>query len=157
MRSGKGQSAAHFLDASYALVAQQSCNSFYTLRVNRNESAQSAGASSFERNIPEPKSYKEAVNDPVWGELWKEAVNTEIKALIGNKTWKEVVPPPKTNIVICKWGFKVKTNLDGSLEKFKARLVARGFTQKYGIDYEDTFAPTVRSDTLRAVLAIVTC
>ena len=119
------------------------------------ESALSADASSFERNIPEPKSYKEAVNDPVWGELWKEAVNTEIKALIGNKTWKEVVPPPKTNIVTCKWVFKVKTNLDGSLEKFKARLVARGFTQKYGIDYEDTFAPTVRSDTLRAVLAIV--
>ena len=82
-------------------------------------------------------------------------MNTEIKALIGNKTWKEVVPPPKTNIVTCKRVFKVNTNLDGSLEKFKARLVARGFTQKYGIDYKDTFAPTVRSDTLRAVLAKV--
>ena len=95
------------------------------------------------------------MNDRVWGELWKEAVDTEINALISNKTWKEAVPPPKTNIVTCKWVCKVKLNIDGSLEKLKARLVARGFTQKYGIDYADTFAPTVRSDTLRTVLAIV--
>ena len=119
------------------------------------ESAMSANTFSSGKNISTPRSYREAVNDPVWGELWKEAVDTEINALISNKTWKEVVPPPKTNIVTCKWVFKVKLNIDGSLEKLKARLVARGFTQKYGIDYEDTFAPTVRSDTLRTVLAIV--
>ena len=119
------------------------------------ESAMSAEAPPSGKDIPTPRSYREAVNDPVWGELWKEAVDTEINALIGNKTWKEVFPPPKTNVVTCKWVFKVKLNIDGSLEKLKARLVARGFTQKYGIDYEDTFAPTVRSDTLRAVLAIV--
>ena len=119
------------------------------------ESAMSANTFSSGKNIPTPRPYREAVNDPVWGELWKEAVDTEINALISNKTWKEAVPPPKTNIVTCKWVFKVKLNIDGSLEKLKARLVARGFTQKYGIDYADTFAPTVRSDTIRTVLAIV--
>lgn len=59
------------------------------------------------------------------------------------------------NIVTSKWVFKPKLNTDGSLEKAKARLVARGFTQRFGYDFWDTFAPTVRHKTLRTFLAIV--
>jgi hypothetical protein len=54
-----------------------------------------------------------------------------------------------------KWVFTVKTIVDRSMERFKARLVARGFNQAYGLDYDETFAPTVRMDTLRLFLGIV--
>ena len=70
-------------------------------------------------------------------------------------TWEEVVLPKKANIVTSKWVFKVKLHMDGTIDKFKARLVARGFSQIRGIDYEQTFAPTVKFDTLRLFLAIV--
>lgn len=102
-----------------------------------------------------PKTYEEAVNDTDWGQLWKEAVDAEIRALAGNGTWKYVVPPKHANIVTSKWVFTVKYAISGMIEKFKARLVARGFSQKYGIDFEDTFAPTVRHDTLRLFMAVV--
>ncbi|KAI7159413.1 hypothetical protein KC324_g13609 [Hortaea werneckii] len=102
-----------------------------------------------------PKTYEEATNDAEWGQLWKEAVDAEIRALAGNGTWKYVVPPKHANIVTSKWVFTVKYAISGMIEKFKARLVARGFSQKYGIDFEDTFAPTVRHDTLRLFMAVV--
>ena len=104
--------------------------------------------------IPTPNTYKDAVQDPVWGELWKEAINAELVALAANGTWQEEVPPKKANIVTSKWVFKPKMHVDGSLDKLKARLVARGFSQIHGVDYEDTFAPTVKFDTLRVFLAI---
>jgi hypothetical protein len=105
--------------------------------------------------IPTPRTYAEAIEDPVWGEIWKEAIQTELRALAANGTWEEVVPPKGANIVTSKWVFKPKLNLDGSLERAKARLVARGFSQILGVDYYDTFAPTVRHDTLRTFLALV--
>lgn len=105
--------------------------------------------------IQEPTTYEQAVNDPERGPMWKQAIENEIIALKANGTWVEEVPPQGTNIVTSKWVFKVKYHSDGSVDKFKARLVARGFSQKYGVDYEDTFAPTVKFDTLRFFLAIV--
>lgn len=105
--------------------------------------------------IPIPTTYKEAISDPQWGQLWKEAIEKELTALAANSTWKIVTPPGKANIVTSKWVFNTKFNTDGSLEKLKARLVARGFSQKFGVDFEDTFAPTVRHDTLRVFLAMV--
>lgn len=106
-------------------------------------------------NIPIPKSYKEALTDPVCGEEWREAIVEEITSLEANKTWIEEISPKDTNLISTKWVFTVKTEPDGSLERFKARLVARGFSQTYGEDYTDTFAPTVRIDTLRVFLAMV--
>ena len=106
-------------------------------------------------SIPIPKTYQEAVNDPDWGHLWNEAVAKEIESLVGNLTWEEVTLPKHANLTTSKWVFTVKRKTDGSVERFKARLVARGFSQKYGVDFEDTFAPTVRHDTLRAFLAVV--
>jgi hypothetical protein len=73
-----------------------------------------------------------------------------------NGTWKEVIPLPGANLVSMKWVFTIKTMVDGTIERFKARLVARGFSQAYGLDYDETFILTVRMDTLRLFLAIVT-
>lgn len=62
--------------------------------------------------------------------------------------------PQDKNIVSCKWVFKIKRNPDGSIDKYKARLVARGFTQQEGIDYEETFAPVMKFNTLGIIQAL---
>ncbi len=105
--------------------------------------------------IPIPKSYSIAVADPTYGPEWRAAVQEEIASLQANETWVEEKVPQGTNLVSTKWVFTVKLQVDGTVERFKARLVARGFSQVYGEDYTETFAPTVRMDTLRIFLAIV--
>ena len=77
-------------------------------------------------------------------------------AIEKNQTWDLVdIPIDKTSIGV-KWVYKTKLNKKGELEKHKARLVSKGYAQKYGIDYDETFAPLARMDTIRAVLAIAT-
>jgi hypothetical protein len=105
--------------------------------------------------IPIPKSYSKAVTDPSYGPEWRAAIQEEINSLQANNTWVEEKVPENTNLVSTKWVFTVKLQPDGTVERFKARLVARGFSQVYGEDYTETFAPTVRMDTLRIFLAIV--
>ncbi|KAI1004161.1 hypothetical protein K3495_g4052 [Podosphaera aphanis] len=98
-----------------------------------------------------------AISDPNYGLKWKEAIDCEIKQLLENNTWREDVPPEGSTLVTSKWVFTVKLKPDGTIERFKARLVARGFSQQYDIDYTETFAPTVRMATLRTFLALVAC
>jgi hypothetical protein len=62
--------------------------------------------------------------------------------------------PKGANIVSCKWVFKIKRLPNGQIDRYKARLVVRGFSQRYGVDYEETFAPIVRMESLRILLAI---
>lgn len=102
-----------------------------------------------------PRTYKEALKDREHAGKWKEAIDEELKTLITNGTWEEFVLPDGANLVSTKWVFDVKTLPTGGVERFKARLVARGFSQQHGIDYSETFAPTVRMDTLRMFLAMV--
>ena len=68
----------------------------------------------------------------------------ELDALSKNHTWDLVTLPPRKSVVSCKWIYKIKTHSDGSIKRYKTRLVAKGFTQEYGIDYEETFAPVAR-------------
>ena len=105
--------------------------------------------------IPVPSTYEQAVQDVAHGNEWKSAIQAEVNALEANGTWEFVKRPENVNLVTNKWGFDVKYSTQGAVERYKARLVARGFSQIYGVDYNETFAPTIKLDTLRAVMAIV--
>ena len=78
----------------------------------------------------------------------------ELTALQTNHTWDIVTCPSSIKPIGCKWVYSVKLKSDGSLDRYKARLVALGNRQEYGIDYEETFAPVAKMTTVRTVLAI---
>eukprot|EP00253_Pinus_taeda_P003450 PITA_03450 len=100
----------------------------------------------------EPTSFKEVASH----DEWKEAMQKEYDALIKNGTWKLVDPPLGTKPIGCKWVYKNKYKADGSLDKHKARLVEKGFAQKEGVDYEETFSPTAKWATIWTLFALVT-
>ena len=78
------------------------------------------------------------------------------QSIMKNDVWN-VVPRPKDKAVVSsKWIYKIKHAADGSIEKYKARFVAHGFSQKEGIDYEETFAPVARYTSIRAIMALAT-
>lgn len=99
---------------------------------------------------PVPKSYRGALADP----NWREAMNEEYSALIANNTWQLVPRPSGANVVTGKWVYRHKFRPDGSLERYKARWVLRGFTQRPGVDFGETFSPVVKPATIRTVLTI---
>ena len=72
--------------------------------------------------------------------FWKEAISDEMDSIMANKTWELVDLPPSSKPIDCKWIFKKKLKVDGTITKFKAKLVTKRFTQKYGIDYFDTYS-----------------
>ncbi|KAK1601131.1 hypothetical protein QYE76_007892 [Lolium multiflorum] len=97
-----------------------------------------------------PVSHRDALRETAW----RAAMAEEVAALHHTRTWVLVPRPPGVNVVGCKWIFKTKHRPDGSIDKHKARLVARGFTQRHGIDYGDTFSPVVKPATVRLVLSL---
>ena len=78
----------------------------------------------------------------------------EYDALVRNGTWELVPPEDITNLVGCKWIFHIKRNFDGSIDRYKARLAAKGFHQRPGVDYHETFSPVVKPATVTLVLSI---
>lgn len=107
----------------------------------------------FSAIFDEPAAYEDAVNSKDI-KRWISAMDEEFESLVKNQTWKLVDAPAKQNVIDNRWVFKVKTSPSGVIERFKARLVIRGFTQRYGVDYEETFSPVVKFMSLRAILSI---
>lgn len=95
-----------------------------------------------------------SVEEALQHDCWKRAMQTELDAMERNNTWTLVPRPNKRKVVSTKRIFKTKYTADGSLDKHKARLVARGFTQRLGVDFDETFAPTARMTTMRTVLSL---
>jgi hypothetical protein len=100
-----------------------------------------------------PNSFDEAVNRKE-SRQWKLAIKEQLCSLEANYTWEVVDKPKDINLISTKWVFKVKMLPNGQIDKYKARLCARGFTQEYGVDYFKTFTPVIRMESLRILLAL---
>jgi hypothetical protein len=90
----------------------------------------------------DPASFAEATRCPD-ADHWWQAMREEIDMLTHKKTWELVQAPPDCNIIGCRWTYLIKRGPNGEITRYKARLVAQGFSQVYGVDYDETFAPTV--------------
>ncbi|XP_019178881.1 PREDICTED: uncharacterized protein LOC109174043 [Ipomoea nil] len=100
--------------------------------------------------VKEPETFEEAFQKLEW----INAMEEEVIALEQNQTW-ELIPKPKdVKPISYKWVYKVKRNADGSIKRFKARLVARGFSQQYELDYDEVFSPVAKLVTVRVLLAL---
>jgi hypothetical protein len=82
-------------------------------------------------------------------------MDVEYSALLKNNIWHLVSANAAKNVIDYKWIYKIKKRADGYIDHFKARLVVKGFKQRYGINYEDTFSPVVKATTIRLVLSLV--
>ncbi|CAI7734195.1 unnamed protein product [Closterium sp. NIES-53] len=103
-------------------------------------------------DIPTPRSYAEAIEGP-YSSQWQAAMDAEMASWKSTGTYVDDVPPPGANIVSGMWIFRVKRP-PGSPPVFKARYVARGFSQRQGVDYFQTFSPTPKMTTLRVLLHV---
>ena len=99
---------------------------------------------------PVPSSVRDALADP----HWHRAMEEEYTALLTNQTWDLVPRPSGGNVVTGKWIWTHNCRADGSLERYKARWVLRGFTQRPGVDYDKAFSPVVKHATVRTVLSL---
>ncbi|KAK1423986.1 hypothetical protein QVD17_19297 [Tagetes erecta] len=100
-----------------------------------------------------PQTYREAVNSTE-GPQWREAIKSEIDSILQNHTWELVDLPPGCKPLGYKWVFKKKPKPDGITKEYKARLVIKGYNQREGLDYFDTYSPVTRITSIRLVLAI---
>ncbi|KAI3515606.1 hypothetical protein L1887_14507 [Cichorium endivia] len=123
-------------DSSYLLNSHSHSNNVYLVQS--------------QSHIPEPAFYHQAKDIS----CWKEAMSKELDALTSNGTWDIVKLPKGKKPISCKWVYKVKYRADGSVERHKANLVAKRFTQRAGIDYHDTFSPVVKFSTIRCIVAV---
>lgn len=112
----------------------------------------------YEKNVLEyniPENFQEAISSPEAAK-WQGAIDDELESLSRNGTWKIVPRQPGMKAITSKWVFKIVKSKDGKTDRYKARLVARGFQQREGIDFVETFSPVVRYDSLRVLLAHIT-
>jgi hypothetical protein len=125
-----------------------------TSKTMDNAAAFAALAQHLDLDNDEPKSIKAALASANSKE-WHAAIQAELDNLEGKGTWVETSLPKDRKAISCKWVLKRKRDANGAITKYKARLVARGFSQQPGIDFEETYAPVGRLSSLRILLAIV--
>ena len=101
----------------------------------------------------DPKTYDEAILD-IDSEKWLEAMRSEIDSMHSNQVWTLVDPPEDIVSIGCKWIFKRKIAVDENVETFKARLVVKDYSQREGIDYQDTFSPVAMLKSIYTLLAV---
>lgn len=101
----------------------------------------------------EPQTYKEAISSPE-APLWKEAINNEVESILQNNTWKLVNLPLGNKPIEYKWIFKKKLKYDGTINKYNARLVAKGYRQKEGLDFFDNYSPVTIIISIQMLIAI---
>ncbi|GJY59854.1 retrotransposon protein, putative, ty1-copia subclass [Tanacetum coccineum] len=110
-----------------------------------------------EEDTHEPITFQEAINSSEKDE-WVRAMEEEMSSLKKNHIWELVDQPHGQKLVSCKWLYKIKEGIKGVQKpRYKARLVARGFTQRAGIDYNEVFSPVVRHTSIRVILSLTTC
>ena len=101
----------------------------------------------------DPTSYNEALNQKD-RKKWQEAIDKELNSLTNLETWTEEELPHGTPTVKSRWVFKKKTDRNGHVSKYKARGVAKGYTERAGIDFFNTYAPTMKLASLRILFAV---
>ncbi|XP_072976984.1 uncharacterized protein [Typha angustifolia] len=124
-----------------------------TPKINKGESSSYLLESCEIWHEKEPQSYKEAMSTPK-APLWKEAIDSEVESILQNHTWELVDLPLGCKPLGYKWIFKRKMKADGSIDKYKARLVVKGYRQTEGIDYFDTYSPVTRITSIRLIIAL---
>ena len=87
-------------------------------------------------------------------EKWMEACHLEYDTIMGYGSWDLVQKPPKVNVVGCRWTFRIKRDNLGQIDKYKARLMAQGFSQVAGLDFNETYSPTIRFTSIRLILVL---
>jgi hypothetical protein len=98
----------------------------------------------------EPLTFNESVEE----DCWRSTMEEKIHAIQKNDTWELTTLPPNQKAIGVKWVYKIKRTAEGEISQYKARLVAKGYKKKYGIDYEEVFAPVARLDTVRLLISL---
>ena len=101
-------------------------------------------------SISIPRNTEDALQNP----KWKKAMEDEITTLKRNNTWEKCMLPKGKKTVGCKWVFSIKYHVDRTIERYKTRLVAKGYTQTYGVDYSETFSQVAKIDTIRVLFSV---
>ena len=114
---------------------------------------QQAHPEAFSAMSTDPISYKDALRS-IYADDWKQAIQAEYDTLIAQRVWDTYTLPPGKHSIGNEWAFKTKFNADGSICKYKARLVAEGYSQRYGTDYAEIFAPVLKMTSLRSILSM---
>jgi len=128
---------------------------FLAFRVNKGKPLKRLieAANQVTNELQEPRNYQEALTSAE-SEEWIKAMNVEMQSLNKNKTWTLTTLPEGKTAIGSKWVYKAKRDETGNITRFQARLVAQGYSQKYGHDYDEVFAPVMKPVTIRTLLTI---
>ncbi|XP_062529208.1 uncharacterized protein LOC105841774 isoform X3 [Bombyx mori] len=146
------------LDATYhpPYPIRQDYSSSITLRQRNKQCDTQDGKTSLlclYSDLTDPQTVEEVLTSSQAAE-WKRAMDEEYSSLMKNKTWSLTELPPGKKALPCKWVFKIKTDQNGNVTRYKARLVIKGYAQRKGTDYEETYSPVVRYTTIRYLFAL---